>query len=376
MAERQAEVAGAPTTDMATADATWDYRDRHDGFARTYFRAFGDCVVSSVGVGTYLGEPTDAADNAYREALVEAVESGVNVVDTAINYRCQRSERVVGTAIAEADVDREAVMVATKGGFIPFDGSRPDDPGRYVREEYLDPGLVDREDLVGGRHCLAPAFIDDQVDRSLSNLGLEAIDLYYLHNPETQLQERSREAVYDQLEAAFETLERRVQAGDIRHYGVATWEAFRVERGSESYLSLPEVVERARSAAETVGSAATGLRAIQLPFNVYMADAFTVAAHDTPDGAKSALWFANDAGLDVFTSASLMQGRLATEMPEDVAAKLEGETHAQRAINFARSAPGVTSALVGTGSPEHVAENVAAGTYEPLGAEAFDAVFE
>ena len=361
---------------MATADATWDYRDRHNGFARNYFRSFGDCVVSSIGVGTYLGEPTDAADDAYREAVVEAVESGINVVDTAVNYRCQRSERTVGEAIEAAAVDREAVMVATKGGFVPFDGRQPDDPGRYVRETYLDPGLVGPDELVGGRHCLSPAFIDDQVDRSLSNLGLDTLDLYYLHNPETQLQACSRATVYDRLEAAFEVLERRVQAGDIRHYGVATWEAFRVEEGEQSYLSLPAVLERARAAAETVGSAATSLRAVQLPFNVHMADAFATASHDTAEGGQSALRFANDTGLDVFTSASLMQGRLARELPEDVAERLDGGTQAQQALNFARSAPGVTSALVGTGSPAHVAENVDAGTYEPLGAGAFDAVFE
>jgi aryl-alcohol dehydrogenase-like predicted oxidoreductase len=361
---------------MATADATWDYRDRHDGFARTYFRAFGDCVVSSIGVGTYLGEPTDAADDAYREAVVEAVESGINVIDTAVNYRCQRSERTVGEAVEAAAVDREALMVATKGGFLPFDGTQPDNPGQYVRETYLDTGLVDPADLVDGRHCLSPGFIDDQLDRSLSNLGLDTLDLYYLHNPETQLRERSRAAVYDQLEAAFEVLERRVQAGDIRHYGVATWEAFRAEESDPSYLSLPAVVERARAAAETAGSAATNLRAVQLPFNVHMADGFTVASHDTPEGAKSALWLANDAGLDVVASAPLMQGRLTRELPRDVAERLDGETRAQQAINFARSAPGVTSALVGTGSPAHVAENVAAGTYEPLGAGAFDAVFE
>ena len=362
---------------MATRAATWDYRDRFtDDFARTYFRAFGDCVVSSIGVGTYLGDPTDAADDDYRDAIVEAVESGVNVVDTAINYRCQRSERVVGRALADADVDREAVLVATKGGFVPFDGERPEDPGRYIREEYVDTGLVDPADLVRGQHCIAPAYVDDQLDRSLSNLGLDTIDLYYVHNPETQLAERSADEVYDALEATFERLEERAAAGDIRQYGVATWEAFRARQGDDQYLALGEVVERARAAADAAGNAATHLRAIQLPFNVFMADAFTVASHDTPDGAKSALWFANDAGLDVFTSASIMQGRLASEMPEGVAAELEGETRAQRAINFARSAPGVTSSLVGMGSPTHVAENVAAGTYEPLGAGAFDAVFE
>jgi aryl-alcohol dehydrogenase-like predicted oxidoreductase len=107
-----------------------------------------------------------------------------------------------------------------------------------------------------------------------------------------------------------------------------------------------------------------------------MAAAFTVRAHEGADGPTSALWFANDAGLSVFTSASIMQGRLADEMPGRVEARLDGETRAQRAINFARSGPGVTCSLVGMGSVDHVAENVAAGAHEPLGAEAFDAVFE
>jgi aryl-alcohol dehydrogenase-like predicted oxidoreductase len=142
------------------------------------------------------------------------------------------------------------------------------------------------------------------------------------------------------------------------------------------YLSLPEIVDRARAAADAAGTAGTHFRAVQLPFNVYMADAFTVESHETPDGETSALWFANDAGIAVFTSASIMQGRLASELPEEVAAKLDGETDAQRAINFARSGPGVTCSLVGTGSPEHVAENVDAGRHEPLGAQAFDTVFE
>ena len=361
---------------MATREGTWAYRDRHDGFARTFFRRFGSGVVSSIGVGTYLGDPTDERDDAYHDAIRTALESGVNVVDTAINYRHQRSERVVGRALADADIDREAAVVATKGGFVPFDGERPDSPGAFVKREYVDTGLVERADLVGGQHCIAPAYIDDQLDRSLANLELDTIDLYYVHNPETQLAENDREAVYDRLQATFEQLERRADDGDIGHYGVATWDGFRVPADHEKYLSLPEVVERARAAAEAVGNSATHLRAIQLPFNVFMADAFTVAAHEGPDGPQSALWFAHEAGLDVFTSASIMQGRLATEIPGDVEARLDGETRAQRAINFARSAPGVTCSLVGTGSLAHAEENIAAGRYEPLGADAFDTVFE
>ncbi len=362
---------------MATREATWDYRDRFtDDFARTYFRMFGNAVLSSIGVGTYLGDPTDEADDDYHDAIVEALESGINVVDTAINYRCQRSERVVGDAIADAAVDRDAVFVATKSGFAPFDGHRPSSPGRYIHEKYVESGLVDAEDFVSGQHCIEPAFLDDQLDRSLSNLGVDTLDLYYVHNPETQLTTHSREEVYDKLEAAFIRLEERAAAGDIERYGIATWDALRVRADHGQYLSLSEIVERARAASDKAGTAGTHFRAIQLPFNIFMADAFTVQSHDTPDGAKSALWFANDAGLAAFTSASIMQGRLASELPEEVAAKLEGETDAQRAINFARSAPGVTSSLVGMGSPAHVAENVDTGRHEPLGAQAFDAVFE
>ncbi len=362
---------------MATKEATWAYRDEFgDGFGRTYFRRFGDEVVSSVGLGTYLGEPTDAVDDRYRAVIRTALESGCNVIDTAINYRHQRSERAVGEALAESEVEREAVLVATKGGFVPFDGERPEDPGAYVTSEYVDTGVLSVDDLAMGSHALAPGFIDDQFERSRENLAIDAIDLYYLHNPETQLRVRSREEVYDLVERAFERLEERRADGELRYYGVATWEALRVHEEHASYLSLPEIVSRARAAAKSVGNASTGFRAIQLPFNVQMADAFTVEAHEGRDGSESALWFAQNAGLSAFTSASIGQGGLADRVPEEVGSLLAGDSPVQRAINFARSAPGVTSALVGTSREAHVEENVAAGRFDPLGAETFDSVFE
>jgi aryl-alcohol dehydrogenase-like predicted oxidoreductase len=361
---------------MATREGTWRYRNRFgDSFGRTYFRRFGPGVVSSVGIGTYLGEPTDAVDERYHDALVTAFENGINLVDTAVNYRCQRAERVVGRALSAADVDRDEVVVATKGGFIPFDGSRPADPGAYIRREFVDTGLASPTDLARGSHCLTPDYIDAMLDRSLANLSLDRVDLYYVHNPETQLHARSPEAVYDRLEAVFARLEARRAAGDIGAYGVATWAAFRVPPDDDRYLSVSELCSRAAAAAETVGASESGLAALQLPFNVTMADAFTRAAHGD-DGQRSVLRYAHEQGLDVFTSASLGQGALADAIPSAVDAELAGDTPAQRALNFARSAPGVTAALVGASTPEHVAENVAAGTFDPLGAKAFDAVFE
>ncbi|WP_248897490.1 aldo/keto reductase [Haloplanus halobius] len=362
---------------MATERATWAYRDRFgDGFGRTYFRRFDPGVVSSVGLGTRLGDSTDAEDDRYERALRAGFRGGCNLVDTASNFRCGRSERVVGRALDRADVDRESIVVATRGGYLPFDGDRPADPAGYIRERYVESGPVDPDDIAAGRHCIAPAAIDALVDRSLEALGVDTIDCYYVHDPETQLQVRSRADVYDQLEASFERLERRVAAGNIVQYGVATWDAFRVPPDHDAYLSLPEVIERARRAAASVGRDETGFGAVQLPFNVDMADAFTVSPHEFRGERRSALDIAQALGIDVVASASLAGGDLASGLPPVTDAELAGDTPAQRAINFARSAPGVTCALVGTSDSDHVAENVAAGTFDPLGARAFDAVFE
>jgi len=386
---------------MATREALWDYRDEFgDAFGRTYFRRFGPGVVSSIGLGTYLGDPTPAVDDASREAVALALRSGVNHVDTAVNYRCGRAERVVGEALRDSPVDRDAVVVATKGGFLPFDGERPDDPAEFVRDRFLAEGIVAPDDLANGAHAIAPDYLAWSLDRSLDRLDLDVVDCYYVHNPETQLATRSREAVYDQLEAAFELLERRRVAGDVGAYGVATWDAFRAAETDERYLSLAEVLSRAEAAGEAVGPDDDhGFEAIQLPFNVAMADAFTRRNQRPPGGDSggdptddpagdptgdpdaepvSTLELAHEAGLSVVTSASLGQGELAVEgaIPADVDATLAGDTPAQRALNFARSAPGVTSSLVGASDPDHLRENVAAGTFDPLGASAFDAVFE
>ncbi|MFB6168623.1 MAG: aldo/keto reductase [Haloferacaceae archaeon] len=365
---------------MATREATWAYRGRFgDAYGRTYFRRFGPGVVSSIGMGTYLGDPTVAVDDRYRAALVEGLESGANLVDTAANYRCGRSERVVGEALREASVDREAVVLATKGGFVPFDGARPDDPAAYVRRTFVENGPLDPGDLARGSHAMTPAFLDATLDRSLSALGVETVDLYYVHNPETQLTTRPRAAVYDLLEDAFARLEERRTAGDIGAYGVATWDAFRVPPDDGRHLSLPTVVGRARAAAERTGRdpADHGLAAVQLPFSATMADAFTAEVHavDGVDGPLSALAYADRVGLNAFVSAPLEQGALARSLPEAVAETAAGDTPAQKALNFARSAPGVTAALVGSGRPEHVRENLAAGTFDPLGARAFDETF-
>lgn len=362
---------------MATSVGTQRYQEQLPSeFEARYFQRLNDWRVSSIGAGTYLGAPTDEVDDRYHEALVTALESGINVVDTASNYRCQRSERVVGRAMADASIDRDAVVVATKGGYLSFDGDHPEDTRAYIRSEFIEPGLVKPHDLAGGIHCIAPDFIEHQLEQSLRNLDLGTIDHYYVHTPEMQLTERPPGKVYDLLEATFARLEARAAAGDIHRYGLAVWDAFRVGRDDDAYLSLSEVLARAEAAANAAGTAEPHFGALQVPFNPLMADAFTVLAHDGDDEPTSVLRFARRHDLPVFASATLAHGRLAAGLPDDVAVWFNGDTPVQRAINFARSAPAIICALVGMRSSAHVEENVAAGTFDRMGTDAFEVVFE
>ena len=148
--------------------------------------------------------------------MERAVERGVNVLDTSINYRNQRSERAVGAALAAAigrgALARDEVCVTTKGGYLAFDSSVPADPREYFMTTYVRSGIVQSGDIVGS-HCMTPRYLRDQLDRSRANLGLETIDVYYLHNPETQLDEVSPAKFLERIRAAFAALEEAAGGG-------------------------------------------------------------------------------------------------------------------------------------------------------------------
>ncbi len=327
---------------MATPDAT----ARFDGAA---YRDFGGLRISSVGIGTYLGEADDATDEAYVDSLTYALENGCNVVDTAINYRHQRSERAVGDALMESDVTRDEVFVATKGGYIPFRFDVPDDPSGYMREEYVETGLVPPDETVQA-NCIAPDFLSEQVDTTLENLAVDSVDLYYVHNPETHLREASRDEFEDRLRRAFEALEDEVDAGRIGAYGVATWNGFRVPPSRDEHLSMERVVEVSERAAD--GKSA--LAAVQMPYNARMRGVAEDETQKVAGERLTPLEAADKLGLYVFTSAALMQGKLADER----AGPEYGGTPAQDALEFVLSTDGVGTALVGCSSSEHVEENL------------------
>jgi aryl-alcohol dehydrogenase-like predicted oxidoreductase len=352
---------------VATAEGTARFEARFaERYADDFYRALGrDSVrVSSVGLGSYLGDCDDATDDSYADTVRAALGHGINLLDTAINYRCQRSERSIGRALAQTIEDggvaRDEVVVCTKGGYIPLDGSAPatrEEYQEYVAREYFERGIMEPEDVVGGGHCIAPGYLASQLERSRANLGLDALDVYYVHNPEQQLDAVSLEELFARLGRAFELLEERCERGEIGVYGCATWNGFRPAPDARGHLELADLVELAQE----VAGDAHHFRVVQLPVNLAFTEAVRAQTQTVKDRSMTLLEAAAALGVSVVASATLLQGKLAANLPAQLHDAIPGHaTDAQRAIAFVRSLPVISAGLVGMKQIEHLEENLGA----------------
>lgn len=361
----------------ATPQGTLRYAARfHGSAAAGYFREIpSGLVLSSIGIGTYLGEPDEATDRGYTDSVIAAVEGGINVIDSAINYRFQRSERSVGAALKHLALKgyaREEIVLCTKAGFLTPDGAMSDNLDEYFAEEYLEREIFRPEDIAAGCHCMAPRYLEDQLDRSLANLGVSCVDVFYLHNPETQLTEVPAEEFHRRMREAFAFMESAVKAGKIGAYGLATWNAFRENVQSPGYMSLPEVEAIARE----VGGEEHHFRFLQLPLNLAMPEALLRPNQTVNAKTLAMVQAARALGMTMVTSASLLQGQLTRNLPKYIQDAMGGQNDAECALQFARSVPGVTTALAGMSHVEHVRANLRMVNVEPAPRDEFLKLFE
>ena len=362
-------------TRHATPESMQRYAERFRGRAATgHFREAQNLTLSSLGIGTYLGQPDDKTDAGYTASVVAAVENGINVIDAAINYRFQRSERSIGAALQQLfqkGFTREELFLCTKGGFLTPDKSMPEDANEYFFREYIQPGILAPNDIVAGSHCMTPRFLENQLGRSLRNLGVDCIDVYYLHNPETQLGEMSRPDFLERVRDAFIWLESAVAAGKIQFYGMATWNGFRQEAGTRDALQLGEIEQLARD----IAGEGHKFRFVQLPFNLAMTEALTLGNQSVNGQQTTVMEAAHELGITLIASGSLLQGQVARNLPGFVAQALGLEDDSERALQFVRSSPGITTALVGMSRVEHVRANTRLVSLPPATVDEFSKLF-
>ena len=355
----------------ATVEGTQKFAKNSD-VNKSNFKKFENLSLSNVGIGTYLGDPDAQTDQLVTDAVKKSILLGINVVDTAINYRSQKAERSVGKAISElvddGKIARDEIFISSKNGYVTNDADVKLGFWEYVKEEYSQKGVIQEGDVTSGYHCMTAPYLSDQLDRSLKNLNIECLDLMYLHNGiEGQIKDVSKEKFLENLKSVFALYEQKRKEGKIKFYGMATWECFRVPKDNPQYLSLEDMVNLAKQ----VGGENHGFRFIQLPYNMNYDQALLAKNQTLGTEIVSILESAVRLGIGVFTSVPFMQGRL---LQPGVMPEFNELKPPLRALQFIRSSPGVLAPLVGQKSSEHVSENLEIMNIPPLSEAEFVAL--
>ena len=302
--------------------------------------------VSEISLGTWAfgGEWGEVSDEDSYVSLNRAVDLGVNFLDTADVYGDGRSERLIGRLLE--DRPNEQIFVATKAG------------------RRLDPHTAEGYD-----HEHLSAF----VERSLENLGVEAIDLLQLHCPPTETYRR---------DSTFEALDRLQQDGKIKNYGVS------VERVEEARMALSY----------------PGVKTVQIIFNIFRqkpAEEFFPLAEERNVGVLARVPLASgllsgrmsadrefapddhrnfnregeafDKG-ETFSGVPFEKGIEAAEELKGLVP--EGYTLAQLALRWILMHPAVSCAIPGAKRPQQVEDNLAAAQMPPLSDETMQRIRE
>ena len=152
---------------FATSDETKTFSEK---FLTENYNSFQNLYLSNVGIGTYLGDPNSQTDEMVINAVKKSILSGINVIDTAINYRAQKSERNIGKALSELIdenlIKREQIFICTKNGYVTNDGDIQEDFMQYVMRELGQPGIVKEGDISSGYHCMTVPYLEDQLERN------------------------------------------------------------------------------------------------------------------------------------------------------------------------------------------------------------------
>jgi aryl-alcohol dehydrogenase-like predicted oxidoreductase len=337
------------------------------GIPSSHFRNLDGLHLSSIGLGTYLGEPTTEDDKAVENAVYESISScAVNVIDTAINYRAMRSERSIGKALLritkDETVSRDQLFICSKNGYITNDGEFPTiDVLDYIHRMYISTGIIKTNDISSGYNVMNPSYIERCIDKSLVNMHLGTIDLMYIHNAfESWHEDVNKEEFMQMLSRVFDVYEKYRSHNKIRYYGMATWTCFRVEPTSKEYLSLEEVIKLAAK----VGGSEHGFRFIQLPYNLAYSEALLLKNQSVGSEKNlNILEAAEMLNVKVFASAPLLQSRLLRIKIPDYMGISDQVT---KLIQIVRSSPSVIAPLVGYKKPEHIEHNLKIANIPPL----------
>ncbi|KAF9132768.1 hypothetical protein BGW39_011350 [Mortierella sp. 14UC] len=216
-------------------------------------------AISRLGIGSYrlaLGVPE------HERILYRALErqkdprNNINLIDTSSNYSNGRSEQLIGKVLSNPrhnTLRRDEIVIATKFGYIQNENMRLLSEGVFQRvppEEIVE---YSRECY----HSIHPEFMRDQLTRSLERLNTKYVDILFVHNPEYFLMtnvkgsednvKKHQTTLLNRLQTLFEELEREIERGRIRSYGISS-NSFSLKPSHAHFLPYQDLVKMAAKA--------------------------------------------------------------------------------------------------------------------------------
>ncbi|MEA2090784.1 MAG: aldo/keto reductase [Campylobacterota bacterium] len=227
------------------------------------------------------------------EALKEAIDAGITMIDTSSNYMDGGAERAIALAFREFDEDvKHRVEIVSKFGYIQGENLK-----RH-KDEAFEEVIEFSKDCF---HSISKSFMQDQLTESLKRLEMEKIDCYLLHNPEYYLLDAINRGVdkddrldemYRRFYRAFLALEAEVKNGRIASYGISS-NSFSKPQTSDEFLPYEDLITIADRASEDAGNATHSFTTLELPINLL-----------EREGLKCASW-AKENGLRVLANRPL-----------------------------------------------------------------------
>jgi aryl-alcohol dehydrogenase-like predicted oxidoreductase len=226
-------------------------------------------TVSRIGFGGYRVHEHDPD---HREALREAIRSGINLIDTSFNYTDGSSERVIGQTlldlINEGTVRRDEIVLVTKAGFIQ--GAVHTEAKKLRERGELWNDVIELPNDVW--HSISPDFLTYSITQSLQRLKVDTIDVLLIHNPEVFFKAsrrniEERKLFLNRMAQAFKHLETEVERGRIKYFGVSS-NGFPEPENQSTHVPLKKLYELAKQA----GGENHHFAVIQFPFNIFEAN--------------------------------------------------------------------------------------------------------
>ena len=297
------------------------------------FRKLGysDLSLSTIGLGTWAMGGGDwkfgwgpQNDTASIAAIHQALDEGINWIDTAAIYGHGRSEEVVGKAIKGK---RDSVIIATKCGRVWEGNSR--DIGKSLTEKS----------------------IRREVDASLRRLDIDVIDLYQIHWPEPDTE----------IEEGWSTMKALVKEGKVRYVGVSNFNLGQLKRAQAIHpiasLQPPYNMLRRELEQEILAYCEANQIGI-IAYSPMQAGLLTGRftknrAEQLPDSD----WRSRH---PFFTEPLLSKHLAIVEQLREIAVS-KNCSLPQLALAWVLRLPAMTSAIVGARSPEQITETAKAG---------------